>query len=284
MNIAVAGETFSITVEPASNIDLSLPVAESEEGSTTPVQPEEEIPRGTTPYLETLATIHRVLEPALYLEIGVWQGSSLAQAHCPAIGIDPLPDIKATLAPEVQLFSMTSDQFFSERAHEVLSGPVDMAFIDGMHLLEFVLRDFMYVERHAGPGSLIVLDDAFPAHPAQAARQRRTGTWMGDVWKLYPVLSQVRPDLFLLPINTWPAGLLLVAGLDPKNETLWHTYNQIVRHLSINLDPPQEVLDRVGVYPPTVIEPFLHVLKSLRHAAAPPAQAVTELRAIASRL
>lgn len=279
MDITVAGKIITVTPDATSPIDLS-PVVDSAPEPTPAAHPGEDVPRGTTPYLETLACMHRILEPTLYLEIGVWLGNSLAKTRCPAIAIDPNPDIKVPLPPQIQMFRMTSDQFFAEYAWQAIDRPVDMAFIDGLHLLEFVLRDFMNVERYAGPGSLVVIDDAFPAHPVQASRHRRVGTWMGDVWKIHPILSQLRPDLFILPLDTWPSGLPVVAGLDPKNDILWHTYNQIVRQLSTDIDPPQAVLDRVGIYPPTTIEPLLDVLKSLRRNAASPEQSACALRAL----
>ncbi len=264
MQITVAEETRIVTLDPHTPIDLSLPSQGSHENSVKALRPEDDTPRGTVPYLETLSTIHRVLDPRTYLEIGVWLGNSLSLARCPSIGIDPAPDIKTIIHPATRIFTMTSDQFFTEQAATAISTPIDLAFIDGMHLLEFVLRDFMYVERHATPQSLIVIDDIFPSHPAQADRSRRTGTWMGDVWKLLPILSQLRPDLVLIPIDTWPSGLLLVTALDPSNRTLWYTYNQIVTHFSHDIAPPLSILGREGVYPPAIVDPFLRTLKSLR--------------------
>ena len=41
---------------------------------------------------------------------------------------------------------------------------MDLAFIDGLHLFEFSLRDFMNVEKLAHPGSVVVFDDAAAQH------------------------------------------------------------------------------------------------------------------------
>jgi hypothetical protein len=48
-----------------------------------------------------------------------------------------------------------------------------------MHLFEYALRDFMNVEHCAAPGAIVVIDDIFSSHPAQAERKRRTRAWTG---------------------------------------------------------------------------------------------------------
>ena len=57
---------------------------------------------------------------------------------------------------------MTSDDFFSgPRLGELLGGQtVDMAFVDGMHLFEYALRDFMNLE--ASALILIAVHDCLP--------------------------------------------------------------------------------------------------------------------------
>ena len=144
---------------------------------------------------------------------------------------------------------MASDDFFREVAAEAVTAP-DLAFIDGMHLFEYALRDFMHIERMAKPGTLVVIDDIHPSHPAQAERERRTRVWTGDIWKLHECLAQVRPDLVLIPLDTAPTGLLLVAGLDPDNRVLWNQYNPIVRRYSAAIEPSAAVLQRTGSLPP----------------------------------
>jgi putative intracellular protease/amidase len=71
--------------------------------------------------------------------------------------------------------------------------------------------------------------------------------WTGDIWKLASCLAELRPDLLLIPLDTAPTGLLLVAGLDPDNRVLWNRYNPIVRRFSAEQAPPASVLQRTGV-------------------------------------
>ncbi len=66
-------------------------------------------------YYQILKWIHRILEPANYLEIGVHKGFSLQQARpgTPTIGIDPEPDIEEELIADVTIYELTSDEFFA---------------------------------------------------------------------------------------------------------------------------------------------------------------------------
>ncbi len=126
--------------------------------------------------------------------------------------------------------------------------PVDLAFIDGMHWFEFALRDFLNIERRSHAATVVVFDDVFPAHPWQAERDRRTRVWTGDIWKIAACLRKYRPDLVLIPCDTWPTGMLLVLGLDAANETLSRNYERLVQEFVERDDPmvPTEVIARAG--------------------------------------
>jgi hypothetical protein len=217
----------------------------------------------------------------LYLEIGVRRGRSLALARGPAIGVDPEPELAESLQDSTRLFLVASDDFFRDLAAQEMPTPPDLAFIDGMHLFEYALRDFMHVERLATPTTLVVIDDIFPSHPAQAERNRRTRVWTGDIWKLASCLAELRPDLLLIPLDTSPTGLLLVAGLDPDNRVLWNRYNPIVRRFSAEQAPPASVLQRTGVLAaddPRIAR-VLAALRQCREAGANRAKVVASLRA-----
>jgi hypothetical protein len=154
------------------------------------------------------------------------------------------------LPPGVRFHETTSDEFFADSPRERLGAPIDFAFIDGMHLFEFALRDFMNIERFARPGAVIVFDDIFPNHPLQAARERQTRAWTGDIWKIRDCLARHRPDLRLVPLDTWPSGLLLVFGADPASRVLADRYEQIVAEYAPDADPPAACLRRDGAVAP----------------------------------
>jgi predicted O-methyltransferase YrrM len=249
--------------------------------TVAPGTAEEEATRGVVPYLQVLQTLHDTLQPSLYLEIGVRRGRSLALARGPAIGVDPAPELAEALPESTRMFQVASDDFFRELATGAMTGPPDLAFIDGMHLFEYALRDFMHVERLATPTTLVVIDDIYPSHPAQAERNRRTRVWTGDIWKLASCLAELRPDLLLVPLDTAPTGLLLVAGLDPDNRVLWNHYNPIVRRFRAEQAPPPSVLQRTGVLAaddPRVAR-VLAALRQGRDAGAGKAKVAAALRA-----
>ena len=220
--------------------------------------------------LQILAQLHGSCEPRSYLEIGVRHGASLALASCPAIGIDPAPEVDRPLGPNCRIVETTSDEFFENAAIGIMPQPLDLAFIDGMHRFEFALRDFMNIELRSHAGTLVVLDDIFPNHPAQAERERRTRVWTGDVWKLLSCLATWRSDLLLLPIDTVPTGLLLIANLNARNRVLRNNYNPIVRQFleEMTVAPPVDVLKRSGALTPDdpMIAQLIDALGAARHS------------------
>jgi hypothetical protein len=175
-------------------------------------------------YYRVLKRLHAELRPATYLEIGIRKGDSLALASGSdaCIGVDPQPLLSRPLSASCRVFEETSDDFFAGHdVRDVLGGrEVDLAFIDGMHLFEFVLRDLANVERYAAPGTLAILHDCLPVDAVSASRRRTTRLWTGDVWKCVFVLLEHRPDLTLTVIDVGPSGLLMVEGLDPANRVL----------------------------------------------------------------
>jgi hypothetical protein len=205
-------------------------------------------------YLDFLRRLHELLEPPTYLEIGIRHGDSLALARGTSVGIDPSYELRTEIGPATTLFRETSDDYFDrDDAFAPFGGrPISLAFIDGLHLLEFALRDFINVERGADWSSVVVFDDILPLHAEEATRKRRTRLWTGDVYKILQVFARHRPDLVCLRVATEPTGLLLVLGLDPGSTVLDDRYDEIVLE-TISPDPqevPAAVLEREGVLEP----------------------------------
>jgi hypothetical protein len=184
-------------------------------------------------YRQVLAAIHEALRPAVYLEIGVNNGESLALAiHSEVrVGVDPdLSLCPPELGRQAQLFATTSDDFFAglDRGRTLQDRPVDLGFIDGMHLFEYCLRDFANLERLCRPDATILIHDVVPVSARLAQRERTSGVWTGDVWKLVPCLAQYRPDLDLSLVMTGPSGLAVVRHLDPSSTVLHDRMDEIV--------------------------------------------------------
>ncbi len=207
--------------------------------------------------LELLAEVHRRLAPERYLEIGVRRGDSLALARGQAVAIDPRYSIEAELRCQVSLFRTTSDDYFSQPDPLAPTGgrPFDLAYIDGLHLFEFVLRDLINAERFSSPRGAIILHDVLPRNVEEAARVKHTRMWTGDAYQIIGVLRTYRPDLAVVPIGTEPTGLLLLVGLDPDNSVLADRYDQIVSEFRAT-DPqpvPADLLDRFDAQPPAQV-------------------------------
>jgi hypothetical protein len=231
--------------------------------------PEVDVMSGSSSYLELLRVIHKELAPEFYVEIGVKNGISLQLAGCPVVGIDPIPNLSFELRGDVKVFRRTADDFFELDASRAISRKIGLAFLDGMHRFEYVLRDFLNVERYSSSASLIVVDDIFPSRAIQAKRVRESRVWTGDVWKLLDCLATCRADLILIPVNTFPAGSLLVARLDPANRVLTEQYNYIVSEFlkGDRDDPPRSILERTNALEPedTRIISLLHILRDGRN-------------------
>lgn len=224
---------------------------------------------------EFLAALHGLLKPKVYVEIGVQWGTSLDLADrtiTQAYGVDPDP-----LVERPGLFRLTSDEFFDslgDDGEELLGGRVDLGFIDGMHLVEYALRDFIGLERLARPAtyraavdpaadgatmmvqvaaspSMIVFDDVLPRNQAEAARTQCPGDWTGDVWRIQQILGRLRLDLDILLVDTAPTGLLVVTNLNPSSTRLTEYDDEITqRWPAEDTVVPDDILTRAHAWAP----------------------------------
>lgn len=189
---------------------------------------------GPVHYLPWMRDLHAELAPRAYFEIGTESGASLSFANCLSIAVDPQFRLEADMSrnkPELHLFQGTSDDFFASNLLGRLGVEIDLAFLDGMHLFEFLLRDFIGVERHMNAGGVVLMHDCAPATRLMAEREwdkTKTASWTGDVWKTVAILREHRPDLEVTVLDLAPTGIVQIRNLDPGNAVLSERYDDIV--------------------------------------------------------
>ncbi len=221
-------------------------------------------------YLTVLRRLHECLNPGTYLEIGCDKGESLALARCASVAIDPNPHIRAEAAigtkPFCAFYRMTSDAFFKQHSpNTILGGPIEMAFLDGMHLCEYLLRDFINVERYSRRNSVIVLHDCLPVewpmaermHTRKPIREHHKDAWTGDVWRAALLLKRRRPDLEITAYAAPPTGLVCVTNLAPASTILSDSYVSCVREMMAISLPEfgiETLFETLNVEPTSVIE------------------------------
>lgn len=205
----------------------------------------------TTSNYQLLERLHAELRPRGYLEVGVRFGDSLKLADCPAYGIDPEPQVTYPLRrTDHYIGSVTSDSFFESWAPKMWEHggfDLDLAYIDGMHLYEFALRDFLNICRWANERTVIVFDDTHPYNAAIATRNQHAEVdWTGDVWKTMDFIRYV-PGVQCAEVDVNPTGAFVVWGI---TETFRATLQRELEYLPPPLEdlpPYDEYLERRNV-------------------------------------
>lgn len=196
-----------------------------------------------------LQWFHANVMPQTYLEIGTETGKSLQCANylCKAIAIDPNPHIVFGHSAFVRLYKNTSDTFFAlHDPVKLLGGTIDLAFIDGLHEYEQVLRDFQNVEKYCARNSIVLFHDIHPAVADTARREQKSIYYAGDTWKAFVAIHKYRPDLQMFTIPTYPTGLGVVTNLNPSSTTLENKYETIVEEFRNELFEDHEMVNRVS--------------------------------------
>lgn len=183
-------------------------------------------------YLDALKVVHEEVNPTSYVEIGCRFGDSLALASCKSIGIDPAMRIKVELNNNVTLFSENSDDFFEKKSiDDILGEKFHLSFVDGMHLAEYALRDFMNLEKQSASNSVVLFDDILPKRTEYAFREPVTNAWCGDVYKVIRILKKYRPDLSISVFDVSVKGLGIVTNLDASSTVLQDNLEQIEKDI-----------------------------------------------------
>ena len=158
-----------------------------------------------------------------FLEIGVDKGKL-------AVQVKPLLDlyvgVDVVKASPHCSHTMSSDRFFA--ANEFAHGDFDCCFIDGLHLFETSLRDFVGAEKLVARSDAIIFHDVIPENEVVCARRRQSNPWTGDVYKTIAALLKWRPDLKIELRNAAPSGLAIITQLDPQSMILEQNYLTIV--------------------------------------------------------
>jgi hypothetical protein len=208
-------------------------------------------------YIAVLRRFHEITKPRTYFEIGVDRGRTLGLAQCASIAIDPKFRVERPVMdnkPSCFFFKSNSDDFFRENDPTKLFGrPIDLAFLDGLHYFETLLRDFIHTERHCRRNSIILLHDCVPtdAHVARRleedgryrAQTATPGHWAGDVWKTAAILKQTRKDLKFVAYDASPTGLIAITNLDPSSKLLEERYFELVADYA-----PRDLHDEADSY------------------------------------
>lgn len=253
----------------SGEIDAARKVCCEIQGSSDDVQAvldmcviDEQLPLKMEHY-HLLHKAHAALRPRRYIEIGICSGRSLALigAGTSAIGVDPMtavPEQQFFHSPEAapRLFQMKSNDFFQQGLMEKEWGkePFDMAFIDGLHVFEQALMDFVNLERRSGPDSVIFLHDCLPVSIIGAERERCSMVWTGDVWKVISCLKAVRPDLEIITVPVRPSGLAIIRNLDRNSKVLASQFDAVVGHFMM-ATLPEDMTERFRMLNVTSMEP-----------------------------
>ncbi|MDG1530610.1 MAG: class I SAM-dependent methyltransferase [Paracoccaceae bacterium] len=190
---------------------------------------------GETSYQKVLSAIESENNVEWYLEIGSRSGASVARRNCSYIAVDPEFKIAADVfnsAPNMIFCQQISDDFFKDDMLGKLNVRPDLTFIDGMHLFEFALRDFINAEKAMGTDGAICVHDVCPFSYEMTTRDvsylEKGLPWTGDVWKVIMVLLEMRPDLQIDVLNAHKTGLGCVRNLDSTSTVLQDNYDEIM--------------------------------------------------------
>lgn len=145
-----------------------------------------------------------MIECEYYLEVGLERGNTFRGVNAKLkIGVDPQPQIsKPFEVNNMNVMQKTSDSFYEEN-----SSKFDFIFLDGFHTWEQTYKDLINSLKVLTKRGWILIDDIVPSDEYAALRSQidcqvfkhakgiPNNYWMGDVYKIVPLLDKFHPEL-----------------------------------------------------------------------------------------
>jgi hypothetical protein len=220
-----------------------------------------------------------------YLEIGVNNGECLFNIRAKnRIAVDPEFRFnfrtrlsKSVKKHDISFHEVTSDDFFSHEAANVIKAGIDVAFIDGLHTWKQVMKDVENTLHYLNPGGIIILHDCNPLNAAGAYPVKHSiseviavankgelpgwnGQWNGDVWKAVVELRSTRDDLVIFTLDLdW--GLAVITRGKPE-AVLNYSAEAIEKMSYLDLEANREKL--LQLKPPVYLSAFLDQFSASR--------------------
>lgn len=169
-----------------------------------------------TNYLKVLEKLHEK-RYSCYFEIGSRTGSSLKLSCSPTVAIDPYFQLNGDFVGQKDfclLFQEKSDLFFKRPLANLSGLKCELGFIDGMHLFEYALRDFINLSKISTPKSIFLFHDPMPWSFEMTTRDYKSipqnTAWVGDIWKLIPIFIELGMKDCICVLTSARSGLLAV--------------------------------------------------------------------------
>ena len=171
-----------------------------------------------TNYLQVLKKLHKKRYDC-YFEIGSQTGSSLKLSCSPSVAIDPYFQLNDDFVGQKDfclLFQEKSDHFFNRPLINLSGLKCELGFIDGMHLFEYALRDFINLAKISTSKSVFLFHDPMPWTFEMATRDYKAipenAAWVGDIWKLISIFIEFGMKDYISVLTSAPSGLLAVVN------------------------------------------------------------------------
>lgn len=115
----------------------------------------------TYPHYELIEHLCKWIKPINYLEIGVRWGDTynVINKYCENCYLVDIDFLDIEYSKNTLKFEMTSDEFFKNLNPNI---KFDLAFIDGDHTKEQVIKDFDNTSRHIVDDGFVILHDTYP--------------------------------------------------------------------------------------------------------------------------
>ena len=163
----------------------------------------------------TLARLHEVLEPSLYVQFGLRSEEALALSGARTIIIDPAVAPDAPLPEHVQMFRKSPSEFFRTDAPDVLQMKADLYLLDGTKPFAELASDFRRILPYCDTTTVVAIDNILPA---ATSSETEPPAGSAGAWEFYCFLDESHVGAFHEPISAEPTGMLLVFGIVPDND------------------------------------------------------------------